>query len=125
MTAAFTGVMVIVAATAVESVAQLCLKLGASSRPAGPGAVVDQPGGWKRRLPPSAWVGCGVAAYAGEIALYTAALHFLDVSVAFPLSSLCFVGVTVLSRFVLGESVNRIRWLGVGLIIAGSALLTC
>ena len=122
MTAAFTGVVVVVAATAVESVAQVCLKIGASSRPA---AVAGQPGGWQRRLPPPAWVGCGVAAYVVEIALYTTALHFLDVSVAFPLGSLCFVGVTVLSRLLLGESVNRIRWLGIGLIIAGSVLLTC
>lgn len=125
MTPAFTGVVVVVTAVVVESVAQVCLKIGASAHAPAAVAMVDQLGGWKRRLPPPAWVGLGVAAYVVEIALYTAALHFLDVSEAFPLGSLCFVGVTVLSRLVLGESVDRVRWLGVALIIAGAVLVTC
>jgi drug/metabolite transporter (DMT)-like permease len=64
-----------------------------------------------------------LAAYLVEIALYTAALHFLDLSVAFPLGSLCFVGVAILSKLFLGETVGRIRWLGVGCILAGTVFV--
>jgi uncharacterized membrane protein len=62
-------------------------------------------------------------AYGLEILLYTFALHLLDVSMAFPLGSLCFVGVALLSKMVLGETVGLIRWLGVGCILAGTVFV--
>ena len=106
MTPNATGLALLLAAVVVESFAQLFLKI-AASRPMG------------RR-----WMIAGVAAMSGEVALYTAALHLLDVSVAFPIGSLCFVGVAVLSKFFLGETVNRVRWLGVGCILAGAVCVT-
>lgn len=107
MSAELTGILLAIAAVLVESVAQLSLKLGSAG---GLGA--------KR------WIGLGVLAYGGEILLYTFALRFLDVSVAFPLGSLCFVGVAVLSKVFLGETVSRVRWLGVGCILAGAVCVT-
>jgi undecaprenyl phosphate-alpha-L-ara4N flippase subunit ArnE len=107
MKAEITGVILVVAAVAVESVAQLFLKIGATSVTA-----------------PKRWIGLGALAYGVEIALYTVALHFLDVSVAFPLGSLCFVGVALLSKIFLGEAVSRVRWIGVGCILAGAACVT-
>jgi drug/metabolite transporter (DMT)-like permease len=62
--------------------------------------------------------------YGFEIFLYTLALHRLDVSVAFPMGSLCFVGVALLSKIFLGESVGTLRWLGVLGILCGTALMT-
>ena len=103
----YIGVILAIAAVAVESVAQLALKIGATSATAA-----------KR------WIGAGALAYGVEILLYTFALHFLDVSVLFPLGSLCFVGVAVLSRFFLGETVGRVRWVGVGCILAGAVCVT-
>jgi hypothetical protein len=44
-------------------------------------------------------------------------------SLAFPLASLSYCGVLLASRFVLGEAVSRRRWLGVGLITAGVAIV--
>lgn len=125
MTEKMTGLVVLFAAMAVESVAQLCLKIGAAGGP-----VILRPAcrrfATQLTLGDSAkpWVAFGVAAYVLEILLYTFALHFLDVSVAFPLGSLCFVGVALLSKFFLGESVSRTRWLGVGLILAGTCFVT-
>ncbi len=116
MKSPLTGLVLILAAVLVESFAQLFLKLAARTRAAAPPST-SHPG-----LP---WVGLGVLAYGIEIALYTAALRFLDVSVAFPLGSLCFVGVALLSRLFLGETVSRGRWLGIGFILAGAALVTC
>ena len=62
--------------------------------------------------------------YGVEIALWTVVLHRLDVSVAFPMGSLSFVGVALLSRALLGEAVDRMRWIGVLCILAGTALMT-
>jgi undecaprenyl phosphate-alpha-L-ara4N flippase subunit ArnE len=98
------GLALLLAAVAVESLGQMALKVGSAGRPR--------------------WAVLGVLLYVGEIALYTLALHRLPVSVAFPVGSLCFVGVAVLSRLFLGEAVGGIRWLGVGFIVAGAVLVT-
>ncbi len=123
MTRASTGILVLLAAIAMECAAQLCLKLGADRalhrRPEEP----ERPVAALPDLPRRAWLLLGVSAYGVEVLLYTEALRFLDVSVAFPLGSLCFVGVALLSRVFLGEAVGRIRWLGVGCIVAGAVLV--
>ncbi len=123
MTPELTGIFVLIAAVTVESFAQLFLKIGA----AGGSGVLSRPrhqaGGLASHLSARGWVLFGVAAFLVEIALYTAALHFLDLSVAFPLDSLCFVGVAILSKLFLGETVGRIRWLGVACILAGTVFV--
>lgn len=125
MTGELTGIVILLAAMAVESLAQLCLKIGAAGGP-----MILRPACRRiteRLMPVSAakpWIALGLLAYGLEILLYTFALHFLDVSVAFPLGSLCFVGVALLSQLFLGESVSRTRWLGIGLILAGTVFVT-
>jgi undecaprenyl phosphate-alpha-L-ara4N flippase subunit ArnE len=69
------------------------------------------------------WIAAGVIVLALEALVYTEALRFLDVSVAFTILSLGTIAVTVLSRFVLGERVTKTRWIGVGLIFIGVALV--
>ena len=44
-------------------------------------------------------------------------------SVAYPMSSLSFVAVTFLSWLLLREQVSKERWIGVFLIICGTALV--
>lgn len=109
MTTSSLGFLILLAAVTVESFAQLFLKVGASRA--------------ATRLTPGAWVALGVAAYVLEILLYTLALQRLEVSAAFPFGGLCFVGVALLSRVFLGESVGKVRWLGVGCIVAGASIL--
>ena len=125
MKAELTGIILVLAAVTVESGAQLLLKIGAAG---GPAILVPLHRRRVERLPGAAsakrWIGLGLLAYGLEILLYTLALHFLDVSVAFPLGSLCFVGVAVLSKIFLGETVGRVRWLGVGCILAGAVCVT-
>jgi drug/metabolite transporter (DMT)-like permease len=69
------------------------------------------------------WVVSGVALSMLHILIYAAALWFLDLSVAFPVSSLSFVSVVVLSQWLLNETVNKMRWIGVGLILIGTSLI--
>jgi undecaprenyl phosphate-alpha-L-ara4N flippase subunit ArnE len=124
MSPELTGIIALVAAVTVESFAQMFLKIGAAG---GPGILLAPYRRGIGRLPLSSiaasWVVLGLLAYGLEILLYTFALHLLDVSVAFPLGSLCFVGVALLSKMVLGETVGLIRWLGVGCILAGTVFV--
>ena len=119
------GILVLIAAVTVESFAQMFLKIGAAGGPKILAESCQRRIGW---IPFSSlaasWITLGVIAYGLEIFLYTLALHFLDVSVAFPLGSLCFVGVALLSWIFLGERVGRIRWLGVACILVGTIFVT-
>jgi multidrug transporter EmrE-like cation transporter len=42
-----------------------------------------------------------------------------DVSVVIPVMGLCYVGTAILGKWMLGEPVNAMRWLGIFLIILG------
>jgi multidrug transporter EmrE-like cation transporter len=124
MTNQFTGLIMLVAAVTVESFAQVSLKIGAGGGPRVLGLPYRLYASWSRvGSSPACWVTLGVMFYVLEIFFYTRALSCLEVSVAFPLGSLCFVGVAVLSKIFLGETVSGIRWLGVGCILAGTACL--
>ena len=69
------------------------------------------------------WILLGIAVLIVEVVLYSGALRFLAVSTAFPITSLSFVMVTLLSWWLLGERVTPLRWIGVGLILAGTSLI--
>lgn len=124
MTPKLTGLIMLLAAVGMESFAQLFLKIGAAGGP----QILAAP--YRRhadgcRIGSSAatWVALGIFGYVLEVVPYTLALNCLDVSVVFPLGSLCFVGVAILSKLFLGEAVGRVRWLGVGCILAGAVFL--
>ena len=69
------------------------------------------------------WISAGVIVLALQALIYTEALKLLDVSVAFTILSLNLIAITVLSRLILREQVTRTRWIGVGLIFVGVALV--
>jgi drug/metabolite transporter (DMT)-like permease len=69
------------------------------------------------------WISAGVTALALEALVYTEALKLLDVSVAFTIGSLNLIAITLLSQWILREHVTRTRWIGVGLIFVGAALV--
>jgi drug/metabolite transporter (DMT)-like permease len=100
------GVLLVVASTMVEGLGQTFLKKSSLD--------LDR----RRR-----WILVGIAILLVEIVLYSAALRFLAVSTAFPITSLSFVIVTLLSRWQLGEEVAPLRWAGVGLILVGTSLI--
>jgi len=68
-------------------------------------------------------VGFGIGCFVVQAACWTGALKFLDVSLAYPLSSLEFIAVVLLARLILKEKVAGRRWIGVGLIVVGTALV--
>ena len=124
MTIQLTGLLMLLAAMTMESVAQMALKVGSAGGPhilALPYRTIAG----RHRFSSSAkiWILAGVTCYGIEIFFYTLALNCLEVTIAFPLGSLCFVGVAILSRLFLGEAVGRTRWLGVACILAGTVFL--
>jgi drug/metabolite transporter (DMT)-like permease len=106
MTAVTIGVLLVIACGIIEGVAQVFFKKSALA-PA------------RRRF----WIGAGVALFIFQALIYTGALRFVEVSTAFPIGSISFVIIAILSQKFLGEPVTRARWIGVGLIIVGVTLL--
>ena len=106
MTLPVAGVLLVVASGLFEGVAQVFFKKSALDR--------------TRR---SIWVGAGIAFFVVQAAVYTGGLQFVEVSTAFPATSVGFVAVALLSRRFLGEPVTGSRWIGIALIVAGVVLL--
>ena len=106
MTLPVAGVLLVVASGLLEGVAQVFFKKSA----------LDRARRWT-------WLAGGVAFFVVQAAVYTGGLQFVEVSTAFPATSVGFVAVALLSRRFLGEPVTRSRWIGIALIVAGVALL--
>jgi multidrug transporter EmrE-like cation transporter len=106
MSAKLIGMLLVLACTVVEGLAQICLKQ--SSR---------QPAARIR------WIVVGIALFLVEAVLYTAALQRLDVSVAYSLGAMSFVFVALGAAWLLGETLSMTRRLGIVCIVAGCAVL--
>ena len=65
----------------------------------------------------------GIVVHAAEFALWLEILGQAPLSIAFPLESVSYVAVVGASRLILREQVPPRRWAGIGLIIAGIAVL--
>jgi drug/metabolite transporter (DMT)-like permease len=65
----------------------------------------------------------GVFLYAIEYVFWIAFLASVDISKAFPLSSVQIVLILLASRLMLKERVNAYRWLGATLIVVGIYLV--
>jgi multidrug transporter EmrE-like cation transporter len=103
---AIIGVALVIVASIIEGVAQMFFKKSALVA-AG-----------KRR-----WVVFGLVFFVIQALIYTGALRLVEVSTAFPIGSIGFVVVAILSQRFLNEPVNATRWAGVVLITLGVALL--
>lgn len=65
----------------------------------------------------------GFLMYAIGALAWIIVLSRVDLSFAYPFLALNFVVITLVSRFLLGESIPPMRWLGVGVICAGILLI--
>ena len=70
---------------------------------------------------PGVWV--AIACYIGAFFVLMLILRRIILSLAFPLSSLVFVGVLLGSWLGLGEHISVLHWVGVAVIMIGIALL--
>ncbi|MGE8066073.1 transporter [Pseudomonas sp. NPDC089569] len=70
---------------------------------------------------PGVWLAIGC--YIGAFFVWMLILRRSSLSLAFPLSSLVFVGVLLGSWLGLGEQISLLHWVGVAVIMGGIALL--
>lgn len=70
------------------------------------------------------WIILGVIFYVGSMPLWLVALSRIDLSYAYPLVSINFVAITLLSKFIFKEKVTRFRWISIFTILLGVIILT-
>ena len=115
--------LLLVVTILLNAVAQIALKLGASS------ALAEELG--TRSVPtmitqmlitPFVWVGLSI--YAVSAVLWIIVLSKMDVSRAYPSVALTYIVVLLASWALLHESVSVSRWIAVGVICIGVVLLS-
>ncbi len=69
----------------------------------------------------NAWIWLGIILWAAEVLVWIRVLQLAPLSVAFPMMSLCYAGLPLASRWLLGEQVTPRQWAGIALITLGVA----
>ncbi len=107
----FIGIGIIIICTLLTTVAQLSFKLGAVSLSFSILSFINP------------YLVLGFLAYGLAAVLFVIALRLGDLSLLYPVWSLSFVWITLVSVFFLGETVSVQNWLGIALIIAGISFI--
>jgi drug/metabolite transporter (DMT)-like permease len=98
--------------TLAGAAAQILFKLGARA--------IDQPI-WKALLTPELFL--GYALYGGSTAMFVLALRRGQLSVLYPIISLTYVWVAVLSVLIFREDLAPLRVAGLATVVTGVAVL--
>ena len=70
------------------------------------------------------WVGIGILLLLGFMAAYMTALSWADLTYVLPATSVGYIIMALLAKFLLHENVSPTRWLGIVLISAGVGFVT-
>ena len=70
------------------------------------------------------WVALGVVFLLGFFASYMTALSWADLTYVLPSSSLGYVLLALIAKFILHEQVSATRWLGIALVSSGVGFVT-
>ena len=97
---------------------QVCFKIGADRFPSRFSLI-----GAARAVISSPWLIAGLCVYALETIVWIRILSDVPLSIAYPIASLNFLGVTLASTTVLGERVGHPQWLGAWLVTFGVAIV--
>jgi multidrug transporter EmrE-like cation transporter len=111
----FTGILL-------NAGAQLLLKAGTNAL----GVITLTRDNWFSMLWRMAHTGpfiAGVACYVVSLLVWIMGLSRVPVSIAYPLLSLAYIINAIAAYFLFGEAMTVMRWLGLGLIIAGVFLI--
>jgi drug/metabolite transporter (DMT)-like permease len=69
------------------------------------------------------WVLVGLMIYAAGTLLWIYAVSHRQISFLYPLTALTYAIVAVGGRLIFGEVISTGRWLGIGVVVAGVAML--
>jgi len=61
----------------------------------------------------------GIILYLSSGLLFAIALKYGDLSVLYPINALAYIWVSLLSPYLLDDSMNLMKWIGIFLIIGG------
>ena len=101
-----------------ESAGQIATKVGGDEL-----GLMDFNLQWLLAVAANTGVWLAIACYIAAFFVWMLILRRSHLSLAFPLSSLVFVGVLLGSWLWLGEHISVLHWLGVAVIMAGIVLL--
>ena len=101
-----------------ESAGQIATKVGGDQL-----GQMDFNVQWLLAVALNTGVWLAIACYIGAFFVWMLILRRSSLSLAFPLSSLVFVGVLLGSWLGLGEQISVLHWVGVAVIMGGIALL--
>ncbi|MBV8619755.1 MAG: EamA family transporter [Curvibacter sp.] len=116
-----TDFLFVLAGVLLNAVAQLLLKSGANA--VGPIHGVEGLRGVALTLAFHPGVIGGLFCYALSVVIWVIALSRVDVSIAYPMLSIGYVVNALLAMALLGEVISLQRWIGMGVILAGVALI--
>ena len=103
--------------------AQVLMKMGMSA-PQMQQALVAGPGTVMRAALISPWIWAGMSCFGASAALWLLVLGKLDVSTAYPITSVGIVLTLLAGIFFLGESFSIGKLAGVAFIVAGVLLIS-
>ncbi len=103
---------IVVVATVVGATASLLLKLGAHKFNL---KIFDQMKNWEVIL--------GLSLYFFSSLLYITGLKFGDLSIIYPIASVQYIWIAILSQKYLNEKMNTNKWIGITMIIIGIVLI--
>ncbi|MFC1648297.1 EamA family transporter [Nanoarchaeota archaeon] len=66
----------------------------------------------------------GIVMYVLSAVIFITALRFGELSVLYPISSISYIWISLLSVMMLNEKMNKFKWGGIALIILGVILVT-
>ncbi len=118
--------LMILIAVAMEVAGQLLYKSGINRLPAMQGSPFDPVAlaGFTWEALQNWRVLAGVGVYCAQAAVWWGVLSRVDLSYAFPLTSMSYVLLLIASRAFLGEHISLQRWMGATAIVFGVYLIT-
>ncbi len=106
----------LILAVILGSIGQLCFKLGSASFK---GSFLDH----IMLFMTNKFLISGLTLYGLSTLIYVTTLQKIDLSIAYPVISLSYVLVLILSYFILGENLSLYKIIGSFMIIGGVAVL--
>jgi multidrug transporter EmrE-like cation transporter len=102
---------------------QISLKIGVTQLALGGMAALADPVGLAIRVVTTPIIVAAIGLYVLALGAWLVALSRLHLSLAYPLLSLIYVLIPIAAWLILGEHVPAMRWLGIGVTLAGIGLL--
>ena len=117
----FKVIAIVVVKDIMESFADLFFKMGTLSTGIHNVTIANM-AEFASRLTSNPWLWVGVIFYIVNFFLWMTLLSRVDLSVAFPMSSMTYILVPALAVIFLHEKVHMVRWAGIIFIIIGVSL---